>query len=137
MVEDGYYWAAARRRVTISEQKDNESDSCLYCCRIKVAKMTDSNLANKISPANIILNSFLKFLYRSTRYLTFFAENGDVLADVDSRRRVNRDLKLPKYPLLRDVLGDLRATFAADLARKPFFDVIIPFWGVWVTGALQ
>ena len=31
--------------------------------------------------------------------------------------------KLPKYPLLRDILGDLRATFLADLARKLFFDV--------------
>ena len=30
----------------------------------------------------------------------------------------------PKYPLLRDVFGDLRATFPADLAWKLLFDVI-------------
>ena len=37
----------------------------------------------------------------------------------------NVALQLPKYPLLRDILGDLRATFLADLARKLFFYVIV------------
>ena len=39
----------------------------------------------------------------------------------------NTALKLPNCPLLRDILGDLRATFLADLARKLFLDVIFLF----------
>ena len=35
--------------------------------------------------------------------------------------------KLLKCPLLRGILGDLRATSLADLAQKLFFDVIFLF----------
>ena len=55
----------------------------------------------------------------------------------DISKTGNVALKLPKRPLLGDVMGDLSVALPADLGRMLLFDAILLLWVCWSQGLLQ